>query len=203
MAIIENVPTRLGLKVLFVQLLMGLMPVFGLFFLTAIVGIFIIRYDALAAYLNLSVDLYKIGLTILSALFLIGLAGVFLFALIVIVYRVLSYYYYFYTVAEFSFQVNSGIFDRQDISISYRQIRNVDISQPFLFTVLGVALVDIFSLSNASDAVNPSKGIDMIIMLDRDTAEELQTFLIKKSNVGEVIEFPGGARATISRTEKF
>lgn len=194
MAIQENVPLRLGLRVLFVHTLLDLMPVIGLTVITAVFGALMSRFDLVVQYFSLTPNGASIGMAILGTVFLIGLIGTAIFGFVVILYAVLAYYFYTYTITEFGVQINQGIIYKEDISISYRQIRNVNITQPLLYLIFGVARTEIYTLTNADDAVSFNKGIDTEITLQRDIAEEVQNYLVKRSNVGEIIELPGGMK---------
>ena len=71
-------------------------------------------------------------------------AGLFVLLFVVgVAYGVAYYYRFDYTLTPDTFDVDSGVFGRQEREIPYRRIQNVDVTESILHRVVGVAIIEI------------------------------------------------------------
>ncbi len=190
MAIPQNVPQHTGLNSLTVLFVRRLTPVIFVLFFLAVVAALLNYLPNIETFFNLTPRAYQIVYGIISFFFLIAAAASLVAIFFVFLFTIIQYYFYTFILGDFSFNIIKGIFFREDTSISYRQIRNVDLEQPLLFILLKVSKMTILMLSNAPDAISNGGVRSVEIILDANLAEELQDILVRRSNVSEVIELP-------------
>lgn len=123
-----------------------------------------------------TIGLVTIALTVLS----LGIA--FLIAW-------LTYKNYTFMLEEDALRVARGIFGKEEITIPYRQIQDVDIERPLFFRLFGVSrLVILTAGREAQEKTDESEGI--LPAIDKDLAEYLRGTLTKRADVEEVQEEP-------------
>ena len=114
---------------------------------------------------------------------------IFLVALIVgLLVGYLSYGAFRYRVDENDFSVERGIVSNQETSTPFRQIQNVDIEQSAMYRMMGVCDLVILTAGH-EDKEYAGKNESEIVLpsLDITVAHELQTYLLERANVQEVV----------------
>jgi uncharacterized membrane protein YdbT with pleckstrin-like domain len=84
-----------------------------------------------------------------------------------------------------SFDISRGIFNKKEVSISYRQIQDIDIEQTFYNKMFGVSRLVVLTAGNDDkDKEDESEGIFEVI--DANLAEDLRKHILEKTSVQTV-----------------
>ncbi len=75
--------------------------------------------------------------------------AIFGYLLVIFLYCWVIYRQYKFMLDEHAFYVRRGIFFIREVVIPYRQIQNVEINRPYLYRILGLAELDITTLTNS------------------------------------------------------
>ncbi|HUC01379.1 MAG TPA: PH domain-containing protein [Candidatus Paceibacterota bacterium] len=106
----------------------------------------------------------------------------------------LIYKNYKYCLGEDSLKIKRGILNKEEVSIPYRQIQDVDIRRDLAFQMIGLSEIVILTAGH-EEGEHPgdddSEG--MLPALDKDLAEWLQAQLLERANVQKVTEEPASA----------
>jgi len=92
---------------------------------------------------------------------------------------------------EHAFYVRSGIFFIREIVIPYRQIQNVEINRPYIYRIIGLAELDLTTLSNIQQTEMGSHGQNkkhknLLPVIDYRIAKILARNLVQRgSNAGQ------------------
>lgn len=115
--------------------------------------------------------------------------GVYLLSYLVLaagfIITILEYFNYTYMVQEFDLLVKHGILNKQEISIPYRQMQNVNVQRGILYQLLGFSRVVIESAGHEEHGMAHSEI--MLDPMDSTTASELREFLERRIGV-QVVE---------------
>ncbi len=120
---------------------------------------------------------YASGLLFMLAVlaFLIGLAVSWL-----------EYRHYAFTFEEFGMKVVTGILNKEEVSIPYRQMQDINIRRNVSYQLLGVSKLIIDSAGH--EEKDEQNETDLILEpLDKDTAEDIRVFLQRKIGVQVVV----------------
>ncbi len=101
----------------------------------------------------------------------------------------LTYVNYVFMLSDDALKIRRGILSKEEISIPYRQIQDVDIEQGISDRIWGVARLAILTAGHEEakeGEEDTSEGIFPAI--DRELAESLQTELLKRADVEKVTE---------------
>jgi uncharacterized membrane protein YdbT with pleckstrin-like domain len=166
-----------GTKTLYVLLILRLIPAF----------VILIGLLAVAAFFD---ELeYIVGISeIFTFLETIGIGVFFIVAGLSLVIALIEYYSVSISVEENSFHIKEGIIHLRELSISYRQIQNIDIARPLIYRLFGVSRVIIITAGNEDNDREVEKEHDketeaIIDYLDKAKAEKLQHELLERSHV--------------------
>ncbi len=118
----------------------------------------------------------------------LGLIAIFLG----IISSIIKYFGTTYTITDYSIRLRHGLIARNEISIPYKSIEDVDLDQSILFRFLGLCHLIILS-AGTDDEVDKTDGTgvrssQIFHMIDSDIAIKLREFLLKKSSVQETQE---------------
>jgi uncharacterized membrane protein YdbT with pleckstrin-like domain len=94
-----------------------------------------------------------------------------------------------FCLGEDSLKIKKGLLEKEEISIPYRQIQDVDIKRDFSFQMMGLSRIMILTAGHEDEKPsgdNDSEGI--LPAIDKDLAEWLQAELLKRANVQKVTE---------------
>ena len=96
---------------------------------------------------------------------------------------------YVFSMAEDSFKIKRGIFNKTENAIPYRQIQNVDIERGVAFQLIGLSRLIILTAGHEdenSKAGDEAEGI--IPAIDQKLAELLQIELLKRADIQKITE---------------
>jgi uncharacterized membrane protein YdbT with pleckstrin-like domain len=98
-----------------------------------------------------------------------------------------SYIAFRYRVDTNGFLTERGITSKQETSLPFRQIQNVDIEQSMIYRMMGVCDLVILTAGH-EDKEDASKNESEIVLpaLDIAVAHDLRTYLLERANVQEV-----------------
>jgi uncharacterized membrane protein YdbT with pleckstrin-like domain len=176
----QGVYYKFGRNVLVISLIRRLLAVL----LIAIALIFIqafIPVGFIAGYIFLALVAYA-GIVFLSAWY--------------------QYVYHEFKLDEYALIIRSGILNRREISIPYRQIQNVDLNASYAERMFGVAELFVLTSGNEDRGGEGKKEESSAIfpLVNHEYAVELQRELLKRADVEEVSAAPADndvARAPI------
>ncbi|HZS42622.1 MAG TPA: PH domain-containing protein [Candidatus Paceibacterota bacterium] len=116
---------------------------------------------------------------------LMGSALLFLVLLIIaLVITWLEYRNYNFTLGDHALEVHRGILTKETISIPYHHIEDINIEQSIFYQMMGVCRVAILTAGHGDDE-DKSEGI--LPTIDLKTGQEIQHFVMARSNTQEVI----------------
>ncbi len=120
---------------------------------------------------------------LISGLFFISIV-LFIFGF---VFAWFKYHFYTYTFEEFDMKLKKGILYRKEVTISYRQMQDINITRGIVFQIFGVSriLID----SGGHEEPYESNTTDIILEpIDQFEAKEIRDMLQKKIGVQMVRE---------------
>lgn len=178
---------HLGPKTLLIFILQSSLPALAV--LVALIGVITVGPVALQSFTTSGVRPETL-LAARSLIELVSLAGLGLFLLtfsIAILYAWLRYVTYQYAIGDHSFQVERGILSREEISIPYRQIQNVDIYQSLFERLLGVSRVIILTAGH-EDLTGEERGESegVLPIIDKRMADSIRNDLLSRTKIQEV-----------------
>jgi len=182
---------HLGKKTFWLFILERSGPTFSLL----VIAILLFVLQGVAA--RVVIDKVKASAGIVSLLGTAGLVTIaltVLSAVIAFLIAWLSYKNYTFALEVDALRVARGIFGKEEITIPYRQIQDVDIERPLFFRLFGVSrLVILTAGREAQEKTDESEGI--LPAIDKDLAEYLRGALTKRADVEEVEEEPPAQNA--------
>lgn len=101
----------------------------------------------------------------------------------------LDYYGYQFFLDVDALKIKRGVINKDEISIPYRQIANVDVEQTFVHQLLGVSRVAILTAGHEdkNGDTNEDFSEGALPVIEKDKAEEMRDILIKRANVEKVM----------------
>ena len=116
--------------------------------------------------------------------------GIFLYAGATVLSAWYDYVYHQFKLDEYALVIRSGVMNRREIAIPYRQIQDVDMNTNYLEDIFGVS--ELFILTSASEdrGVNGKKEESSAVfpLINHMYAVELQRELMKRASVQQVTE---------------
>jgi len=108
-------------------------------------------------------------------------------------YAWLNYKNYLFLMAEDSFKIKRGIFNKTESAIPYHQIENVNIERDLVFQMLGLSrLVILTAGHNDEISKKTTFGSDeaegIIPAIDQKLAEQIQSEILKKTEIQKVVQ---------------
>jgi uncharacterized membrane protein YdbT with pleckstrin-like domain len=125
---------------------------------------------------------YAVLGTWLCALLFIVVLGISLFV------SWLIYSRYKFCLSEDSLKIKRGVLNKEEVSIPYRQIQDVDIKRDLSFQMLGLSRILILTAGHEDEDHGQDDSEGILPAMDKDLAEWLQTELLKRANVQKVVE---------------
>lgn len=176
---------HLGKKAFFLMVAKHVFPGFVLFLLTAVISSFGASLFRGIDLPNMSGDpvshvsqmpLYiSYGLNILFAASILAI-------IIGAVISWLEYQNYSFSFEEFNLVVKKGIFSREEVSIPYRQMQDINVSRNILHIMLGISRIVIDSAGH--EEKDEHNETDIILeLVDKNQAEDIRQFLAEKIGV--------------------
>lgn len=167
-----NQEQRLGHKAFY--LFLSRRSTLGFTFLLVTAGLFIVRgvLFAIPSQINTYISYGLVGLLSVSILLI-------LFSVLV---SWLEYHNYSFVFQEFDLIVKKGIFNREEISLPYRQMQDINIIRNLGHRLLGVSRLVIDS---AGDEGSGQDGQSDAVLdpLEKEVAEEIRTFLDRQIGI--------------------
>jgi uncharacterized membrane protein YdbT with pleckstrin-like domain len=133
----------------------------------------------------------KAGLNV----FLAGTILMLLYAIGAILMARYQYACHEFMLDEYAIHIRTGIINRSEISIPYRQIQDVNLEESYLQRSFGVAELSVLTAghedgkyASAGEAGVPAEESSALFpLIQRDYADELQKVLMKSSSIQEVV----------------
>jgi uncharacterized membrane protein YdbT with pleckstrin-like domain len=174
-------PQHLGFKAFILMSFRFISPAIGIVIVAAFLTLF--HETLITATLNINSLMYPdtllssmvvetyIGylVLILLGLALIGFVGGILLAW-------LFYHYYTFTLGDYDLRLKRGILHREEISIPYRQMQNVNIIRSLFYQIIGVSKLYIDSAGN-EDPGEPDTSEIILRPIEKELAEEIRSLL--------------------------
>ncbi len=128
---------------------------------------------------------------VINDVILIFFAGFIIALFIGIIAGYFAYTSFKYRITENGFSVERGIASKQETSLPFHQIQNVDVEQSALYRLFGLCDLVILTAGH-EDKMDKSKNESEIVLagIETDTAHQLQTYLIERSNIQETAPAP-------------
>jgi uncharacterized membrane protein YdbT with pleckstrin-like domain len=173
-----------------------------LFFLVLIGSIFF-TYSALwgklkEPFLNFFVthENWYLSSTLVLSILWMAILG---YLMVIFLYCWVIYRQYKFMLDEHAFYVRRGIFFIREVVIPYRQIQNVEINRPYIYRIIGLAELDLTTLSSNKIEPGSKNHKNLLPVIDYRIAKILARNLVERgSNSGQpfVIEEEDGEIVT-------
>jgi membrane protein YdbS with pleckstrin-like domain len=109
------------------------------------------------------------------------------YLVVIYLYSFVLYRQYKFMLDEHAFYIRRGIFFTREFVIPYRQIQNVEINRPYLYRLIGLAELDLTTLSSSSepDSNLHKKRKNLLPVIDYRIAKILARNLVQRgTNTG-------------------
>ncbi len=126
----------------------------------------------------------RVGNILTGALFLLS----FVIIIFGVLINVLHHMSTTYELMDNAFKMRKGLISRDEILIPYKQIQAVNIDQSIWHRIIGLANLSVLSAGNTSQG---GESDEVFKNVDIPVAKYLQTELLKRSNIQEVVEVKG------------
>ncbi|MFA6340789.1 MAG: PH domain-containing protein [Candidatus Paceibacterota bacterium] len=172
-----NPSNTLGVRTFIYYLCQKVLFSFLLFFLS-----FILPSISVASIKAFNIDpsywpiIGKIGSLVVSILFFLSI----LLIILGVFFSWIKHISTRYTLDDYAFRLKRGIISKEEISIPYKQIQNVNIKQSVIFKMLGLASMVVLSAGNEEDHEH-IEADQIFNVIDNDVAEYLRSELLKKA----------------------
>lgn len=100
----------------------------------------------------------------------------------------LTYANYKFYLDDDALRIKRGIFNKEEISMPYRQIQTVNIERDLGFQMMGLSRIVILTAGQDESKGDEDQSEGILPALDKDLAEWLQAELLKRANVQKVTE---------------
>lgn len=127
---------------------------------------------------------YVMGAAWLCALLFVVVLAITLFICWIIYSR------YKFCLGPDSLKIKRGFLNKEEVSIPYRQIQDVDIKRDLSFQMMGLSRIMILTAGHEDQSATDDDSEGILPALDKDLAEWLQAELLKRANVQKVTEEP-------------
>jgi putative membrane protein len=95
-----------------------------------------------------------------------------------------------FCLAEDSLKIKKGVLEKEEVSIPYRQIQDVDIKRDLSFQMIGLSRIMILTAGHEDEKPTEDDSEGILPAIDKDLAEWLQAQLLQRANVQKVTEEP-------------
>jgi len=172
---------RLGFRTFILYVIKGFLPGIILLFLTLIILSFkdlIINSFLASGYTNGEL-INKIVLFVIGGLYMVSI----LILVIGITVNLLNYISCRFGLDEYGFKLHRGIISRNEISIPFHQIQDVNVYQSVLGRLFGVGKLIILTAGNEEKLLNGEESEVVFGTIDISIAKSLQKQLVEKSSI--------------------
>lgn len=94
----------------------------------------------------------------------------------------IDYFTFYFMLDDHGLCMKQGILNKQELSIPYRQIQDINIDRPLLYQMFGVCRLNILTAGQDSDYDNDPTEANFPI-IDKDMAYDLREQLLAHSNI--------------------
>jgi uncharacterized membrane protein YdbT with pleckstrin-like domain len=91
---------------------------------------------------------------------------------------------------DYGFKLHRGIISRDEVTIPYRQIQDVDVDQSIIGRLLGIGKLIILTAGNEDKDKNGEESEVVFDIIDISIAKSLQKQLVEKSSIQLVRDAP-------------
>jgi len=106
--------------------------------------------------------------------------------LVGIIIGLIQYRNHVFVLEEFNIKFRTGIFDKSEVSIPYRQIQDINLVRTVMHRIFGVSRL-LMITAGREDAKTQNKSDTIFDPVDADLADEIQKFLEHKIGI-QVVE---------------
>ncbi len=177
---------RLGFRALVVYIIKGVLPGVVLLFLTFIV------LSAKNTLINIFIGSGYTGSDSINKIILFLIGGFYILSFLILVLGVtinlLHYIGCRFGMDDYGFKLHRGIISRDEVSIPYRQIQDVNVDQSIFGRIIGVGKLIILTAANNEKEKHGEESEVVLGTIDISIAKSLQKQLIEKSSIQLVKE---------------
>jgi uncharacterized membrane protein YdbT with pleckstrin-like domain len=182
---------HLGYKALILMSIEYASPALGIVVVAGLLNIF--EANLVQSIIDLTNIMYpEAAITSSTVSNYLALLIFFLLALALVIFiistilAVIVYHFYTFTIEEFDLRVQRGVFHREEISIPYRQMQNVNIVRSFFYQIIGVSKLYIDSAGH--EEPNGTDISEIILRpIEKEAAEEIRALLQHRIGV-QIVE---------------
>ncbi|GEM_PF-2310695 len=186
--ILEGRSYTVGMRVFLFVLILRLLPGVGIFILLAFTWLTIPQLAPLVDSLNVGTT----SIVSLQELFTwVSVLAVLLFVLyaaLVLVFTWLEYITYTYQINTNGLLISSGILHRQEKSIPFRQIQNMEIKRSLFFRFFGMSKLVILTAAHEDSSTPEAEAEIVIRILTKQTCEQLREQLLHLAHTQRVAQ---------------
>jgi len=176
-----NMNQGLGFRTFILYIVKGILPGFILMFLAFVVlsaKNWIVGSFLTSGYTNAD-GINRIVLFVIGGLYILSI----IILIIGLLVNLLTYAGCRFSLDDYGFKLHRGIISRNEVSIPYHQIQDVNVDQTILGRLLGVGKLIILTAGNEEKLQNGEESEIVFQMIDIPIAKFLQKELIEKSAV--------------------
>lgn len=177
---------RLGFRAFIFYMIKGFLPGAVLLILTFVVlSVKNLVIDSFIGSGYVGVDsINKIVLFVIGGLYVISI----LLLVIGIAVNLMHYFGCRFGMDEYAFKLHRGIISRDEVTIPYRQIQDVNVDQSVLGRLVGVGKLIILTAGNNDKNKHGEESEVVFDIIDISIAKSLQKQLVEKSSIQLVKE---------------
>ena len=179
---------RLGLRALILYIVKGLLPgiIFGILTLVVLSA----KNLIIGGFVNsgyASVDaINKIILFVIGGMYIVSIL-LLAFGLLI---NLIHYFSCRFGMDDYAFKLHRGLISRNEITIPYHQIQDVNVDQSIIGGLFGIGKLIILTAGNEDKDKNGEENEVVFDIIDISTAKYLQKTLTEKSSVQLVRNAP-------------
>jgi putative membrane protein len=162
--VLEYISPAIGIALIAV-----LLSLFDAEIIQTAVDISALMYPETAFTLDLASGYLALIIFVLQGLAVLGFFLGFLVAWLV-------YYFYTFTMEEFDLRLKRGVLHREEISIPYRQMQNVNIVRSLFYQIIGVSKLYIDSAGHEEPGA-PDESEIILKPIEKEVAEQIRSLL--------------------------
>ena len=177
---------RLGLRALVLYIIKGILPGMILLFMAFII------LGLKDIIINSFINAGYAGPNTINTIVLFTIGGLYIASMLVLaiglIFNLLHYFSTTFGMDDYGFKLHRGIISKNEISIPYHQIQDVDVDQSVFGRLLGIGKLIILTAGNENREKNGEESEVVFNIIDISLAKSLQKSLIEKSSVQLVKE---------------
>lgn len=180
---------RLGLRALILYIIKGLLP--GIIFGILTVVVLSAKNLIIGSFVNsgyASVD-------VINKIILFVIGGMYIVSILLLVFGLLinliHYFSCVFGMDDYGFKMHRGLISRDEVSIPYHQIQDVDVDQSVIGRLFGVGKLIVLTAGNEDKDKQGEENEIVFGIIDIAIAKMLQKQLVEKSSIQLVRQAPG------------